>query len=382
MPWGYLASSALALLGVVLVLAAPALPRRLAGLSSWAGVLVGEAPAVVLLWLVASTLLLVAQGDAAERGAWLALGVAALAAAGLVRCLVLGVRAGAVLDRAVPASGEPARRVGAAGWLAAAVVPLPRRPRDVTRQRDLAYGPAPHQRVDLYRSRSVPASGAVLVQLHGGGFFSGHKSRESLPLIYDLAGLGWTCLSGDYRLSRTPAEGHPGHLVDVKQLIAWVRTQGETWGVAPATIVLVGTSAGAHLSAMAALTANQPAYQPGFEDADTSVDGFVGLAGYYGPVSGVDGDGTSPFDHLEGAGTPVLIVHGTHDVVASPDAAARLAGALAGTGRSDVALALLPGAHHTFDLLDSVRFRQVRRGVARFCAAVAESDAPGPLPRG
>ena len=154
----------------------------------------------------------------------------------------------------------------------------------------------------------------------------GRKSHESLPLIYDLAGEGWTCLSGDYQLSRTPAEGHPGHLVDVKRLIAWVRTQGETWGVAPATIVLVGTSAGAHLSAMAALTANQPAYQPGFEDADTSVDGFVGLAGYYGPVSGVDGDGTSPFDHLAGAGTPALIVHGTHDVVASPDAAARLAG--------------------------------------------------------
>ena len=52
-----------------------------------------------------------------------------------------------------------------------------------------------------------------------------------------------------------------------------------------------------------------------------------------GGFSGVDGDGTSPFDHLEGAGAPALIVHGTHDVVASPDAAALLAGALAGTGR-------------------------------------------------
>ena len=209
------------------------------------------------------------------------------------------------------------------------------------------------------------------MQLHGGGFSSGRRSKESLSLIYDLAAQGWVCLSADYRLSRTPAEGHPGHLVDVKRLIGWVRAQDGAWGVDHPRIVLVGTSAGAHLAAMAALTANHPAYQPGFEDVDTSVRGFVGLAGYYGPVVGIEGDGSSPFDHLDGAPTHALVVHGSHDLVASPQAAARFARALGDTGRSRVALALLPGAHHTFDLLDSVRFRQVRRRVARFCARVA-----------
>ena len=161
MPWGYLVTGTLALLGVVLVLVAPATPRPLARLSSGASVLFGEVPALVLLWLAISTALLVAQGDAVGPGAWCALGVAGLAAIGLVRSLVLAVRAGAVMERAVAASAEEAERPrGAAAWLVGAVLPWPWRPRSVEQQGDLRYGPEPHQRVDVYRSRSAPASGA------------------------------------------------------------------------------------------------------------------------------------------------------------------------------------------------------------------------------
>jgi acetyl esterase/lipase len=40
-----------------------------------------------------------------------------------------------------------------------------------------------------------------------------------------------------------------------------------------------GSSAGAHMASLAALTPNDPAFQPGFEDADTSVTAAIGLNG-------------------------------------------------------------------------------------------------------
>ena len=47
---------------------------------------------------------------------------------------------------------------------------------------------------------------------------------------------------------------------------------------------MAGSSAGAHLAAMAALTINDPNYQPGFEHDDTTVTGAVCLYGYYGDL--------------------------------------------------------------------------------------------------
>jgi acetyl esterase/lipase len=184
------------------------------------------------------------------------------------------------------------------------------------------------------------------------------------------------CVSADYWLGRSPTESHSQHLVDVKLLIAWLRSDGHQIGADPSTIVLLGTSAGAHLSAMAALTAGDPRYQPGFESADTSISGWVGLAGYYGPLTAEPGAGTSPLEHLDGATPPPgLVLHGSRDSRVPPDDARRLAARL--RERSDrCAFGLLRGANHTVDLLDSVRFRLVREATASFCRSLV-SAGPG-----
>ena len=61
--------------------------------------------------------------------------------------------------------------------------------------------------LDVYRHRSHPSDGPVLVYLHGGGFRSGRKSREARPLLYRLASQGWVCVSANYRLE--PGRGSP-----------------------------------------------------------------------------------------------------------------------------------------------------------------------------
>ena len=83
-----------------------------------------------------------------------------------------------------------------------------------------------------------------------------------------LAAQGWVCVAINYRLA--PRDPFPAHIVDVKRAIAWIREHIAEYGGDPSYLAITGGSAGGHLAALAALTPNDPAYQPGFEDADTS----------------------------------------------------------------------------------------------------------------
>jgi acetyl esterase/lipase len=146
--------------------------------------------------------------------------------------------------------------------------------------------------LDVCRHRSHPSGGPTLVHLHGGAFVSGRKNREALPLIYRLASRGWVCIRANCRLS--PAVRFPDHLIDVKKVIAWVREHGHEYGADPTVVFVAGSSAGGHLAALAALTPNDPAFQPGFERADTSVTAAISLYGYYGPLDTIERPPSSP----------------------------------------------------------------------------------------
>jgi acetyl esterase/lipase len=61
--------------------------------------------------------------------------------------------------------------------------------------------------------------------------------------------------------------------------IAWVRERVADYGGNPGFLALTGGSAGGHLTALAALTPNDAEYQPGFEQADTTVQAAVPFYG-------------------------------------------------------------------------------------------------------
>jgi hypothetical protein len=79
-------------------------------------------------------------------------------------------------------------------------------------------------------------------------------------------------LAADLR-SRLPLA--PDYLIDVKKVIAWAREHAREHGGDPALVFVAGSSSGAQLAALAAFTPNDPAYQPGFERADTSVSAAI-----------------------------------------------------------------------------------------------------------
>ena len=297
--------------------------------------------------------------------------------------VLASVGLGLVAGRALPARGAltraleevlgidpaPRRRPSARSVLWPFVV----RPRDVERIADVAYGDAAAHRLDVYRHRSRPTGGPVLIQLHGGSFRRGRKSRETRPLLFRLARRGWVCVSANYRLR--PAARFPDQHVDVKRVIAWARDHAAEYGGDPARVLVAGGSAGGNLAVFAALTPNDPAYQPGFEHVDTEVLAAVSLYGYYGPSDSRE-PSSAPAAHLRSDAPPCFVVHGDRDTIVIVEDARAFVARLRSASEEPVVYAELPDAQHTFDLFHSIRCEAVVDAVESF-AEWAASRRPG-----
>jgi acetyl esterase/lipase len=349
-------------------------PRR-AALASWAvTAAICEVPVLFLLIVAVSTVPDATSG-VAWPGGWIALLVAVATSAGLIvvsaRARHAPERLESVLDDAF---GEAWRdRFGALrrpSWVRTSLWPWPLRPRRIRRARHVRYGPdVGAHLMDLYRLRSTRGPAPVLVHLHGGGFRSGSKNREARALIHHFADHGWICISANYTLARSPAEAFPHAMDDVKRLLAWVHEVGPSHGIDPNRIVLTGSSAGAHLTAMAAVTTHQSRFQAGFEAADIGFAGAIGFYGYYGEV---DGSGTSPIGFDASGAPPLLAIHGSQDTYTPIDGAADLVASLRNRGGT-AWLAAVPGAQHSFDLFRSYRYAAIVDAAFIFAACVVAS---------
>ncbi len=262
---------------------------------------------------------------------------------------------------------------------------------------DVAYDPRHGKRglLDVYRQRGADPSetsdAPILVQVHGGAWSVGSKEEQGVPLMHHMAARGWVCFSVNYRLS--PRDPFPAQIVDVKRALAWVKEHAREYGGDPRFVAVTGGSAGGHLAALAALTPGDPAYQPGFEDADTSVQaavpfyGVYDLAGSIGTPRSVqlrdrflarrllfadpDRDRerfeqASPLARVNAGAPPMLVIHGARDSLVEVEQARHFVRALRGVSRRPVAYAELPGTQHAFDIFPSIRSAAVTRGVERF----------------
>lgn len=88
---------------------------------------------------------------------------------------------------------------------------------------------------------------------------------------------------------------------------------GIEYGADPSVLVVAGRSAGAHLAAMCALTLGEPAFQPGFEQADTSVTAALCLYVYHGERDRTSPLPSSPPAYLRADAPPFMSVHGDND---------------------------------------------------------------------
>jgi acetyl esterase/lipase len=383
-PIGYLLSNGL-MATVVLLAVARHRPRRSSPvrLSFLFGFLINW-PVLAFALLVASTALAIAQSGVGSPVFWIGLGLAVLASAGLVILDRRTLGTGPAVERALSEGLGPGWRDGVDADLAARLrrrpslartlfAPISLRRHAVERVANIRYGPAGRRNLlDLYRHRSYPSGRPTLIYLHGGGFRFGGKRFGARLLLYRLASRGWVCVSANYRL--LPAARFPDPPIDVKKVIAWVREHGREYGADPNAVFLAGSSAGGHLAAQAALTPNDPVFQPGFEGADTSVAGAISLYGYYGPVAS---DWPSPLAYVKTNAPPFFVVHGDQDTLVIVEDARRFVEQLRATSSNPVAYAELPGAEHGFDLFRSRRFETVVDAIEAFAAWVrSTTDRP------
>lgn len=229
-------------------------------------------------------------------------------------------------------------------------------------------------KLDVFLPDEAGDNRPALIYVHGGGWIYGDKKDQGLPLCNHLASLGWVCFNINYRLS--PLATWPDHLVDTKAAIAWVREHAGDYGVDPSFIAISGGSAGGHISAMAALTKGRQDLQPGFKDADTSVQAVVTSYGVYDMknrlgahnpefmskmvaplIIKADPDlepekftAASPRDHTDKAEIPWLIIHGSDDKLAPIVEARDFFQALCADSPAMCAYAELPAASHAFDI--------------------------------
>ncbi|RJF88545.1 alpha/beta hydrolase [Oleomonas cavernae] len=118
-------------------------------------------------------------------------------------------------------------------------------------ERDVAYGPDPAQRMDIYlpaRPRQAP----VLLMVHGGGWFRGDKAMGNVVANKVARWLpqGIIVISVNNRL--VPEADPVEQADDIALALAFAQARAPSWGGDPARFVLMGHSAGAHLVALLA----------------------------------------------------------------------------------------------------------------------------------
>ncbi len=281
-----------------------------------------------------------------------------------------------------------------------AVPPLMFVTRGVRRERALVFAEVDgtRLRLDVYRNaaeRSGHGPRPAVIQVHGGGWFAGSRYEQGIPLLNHLAQIGWTGFNVDYRLS--PEATFPDQIVDVKRAITWVRENAAELNIDPGMICLTGGSAGGHLTALAGLTENAPGYQPGFEDADTSLAAVVPFYGVYDltNASGFYYAGmrdwvleqivfkrryeddpelfrsASPSFRVHPGAPPFLVIHGERDTLVPVADARDFVERLRAVSRRPVRYIELPAAEHAFDLWPSERTARIAEGIGRFLTAIA-----------
>lgn len=266
---------------------------------------------------------------------------------------------------------------------------------DYAHDTDIAYGEhGTRNHLDIWRRTDLDRGGKapVLLQVPGGAWMVGSKRQQAYPLMSHLAELGWVCVAINYRLS--PRSTWPDQIVDVKRALAWTKKHIAEYGGDPDWVAITGGSAGGHLSSLAALTPNDRQFQPGFEDADTSVRAAVPFYGLYDftrndaihPLMAPTVAkyvfklrraelrdalrAASPMTYVTPDAPPFFVLHGTNDSLIPVEQGRAFSTRLGEVSRQPVVYAELPFAQHAFDIFGSARATHAAVAVEQFLAEI------------
>lgn len=259
--------------------------------------------------------------------------------------------------------------------------------------RDLSYGDAPEQRLDLYLQgdwtgeptffERAPDRRPTLLFIHGGGWVV--RDRRPEPLFYPFLEQGWHVVSMTYRLGPGTA---PLAVDDAVCALQWITRSAGEYGFDLDKVVVAGVSAGGHLALMTGTLGSRQGHAcyPGNDFRVHSIINWFGITDIEAverflaaanPVFGNYalawiGDESrvaeisatySPVNVVDERSPPVLTIHGTQDQVVPFNQAVALHRRLEALGVRNELLSLEGGTHAGFT---DAQFRQAFGAMLEF----------------
>ena len=223
-------------------------------------------------------------------------------------------------------------------------------------------------KLDVYVPRRPEGVLPTAILFHGGGWVTGSKDEIALDVLPYLA-MGFAVVNVDYRLAQVATA--PAAVQDSRCALRWVVRHAPQYGFDPAKLVLVGSSAGAHLALMAALAPASAGFDglcPGNEPLTVAaVINFFGVidvaellappqprdfaVGWMGtaPDAPARAARVSPINYVAKGAPAVLTLHGDADPVVPFTQATRLHAALDRVGAPNRLVPIRGGRHGYFD---------------------------------
>jgi len=286
-------------------------------------------------------------------------------------------------------------------WRTALQVPF--HPRDMQLHQNLVYGPLDRHRLDVWRLSTTPLDAPVIYYLHGGAWTFGDKREQGRPMLHEFVRRGWVVVASNYRLA--PRHPWPAQIEDATRALGWIKANIATYGASPDRVVIAGGSAGGHLAALLALSANDPTWRPP-EMADLTDWRVRGAMSFYGVLE-MTGDDThwrglgrgirillerrvvqvpyqghealyhslSPYQRISLDSPPFFVVQGVNDTLVEVNVARGFVAKFREVAFAPIYYVELPFTQHAFDVTASPRTSATTRAAVAFAESVA-----GPRP--
>ena len=287
-------------------------------------------------------------------------------------------------------------------WRTALQIPF--HPRDMQLHRNLVYGPLDRHRLDVWRLSTTPLDAPVIYYLHGGAWTFGDKREQGRPMLHEFVRRGWVVVASNYRLA--PRHPWPAQIEDATRALGWIKANIATYGASPDRVVIAGGSAGGHLAALLALSANDPTWRPP-EMADLTDWRVRGAMSFYGVLE-MTGDDThwrglgrgirillerrvvqvpyqghealyhslSPYQRISLDSPPFFVVQGVNDTLVEVNVARGFVAKFREVAFAPIYYVELPFTQHAFDVTASPRTSATTRAAVAFAeSVVAANDA-------
>ncbi|MEO1527746.1 MAG: alpha/beta hydrolase [Planctomycetota bacterium] len=271
--------------------------------------------------------------------------------------------------------------IGASVSSAQSQVVRPKLPKSVRLEADIPYAETEHprQRLNLLlpKQRADSQLLPVIAYIHGGAWLAGDRVGGHRRLAAYVSSGKYVGVSIGYRLTRDAV--WPAQIHDCKAAIRWIRANAEKYQLDPDRIGVIGDSAGGHLVSMLGTSGGVAALE-GNLGAHTDISSRVQcVIDDYGPSdlpamkdypSRLDHDGAnspegrlvggrvsekvemakeaSPIQYVTVDDPPILIIHGSNDMVVPYNQSVRFAAALEKSGVTSALVTVDGGGHGGF----------------------------------